>query len=123
MSVPNDFIVFKDPELKFRNFQGIPSKFNKEGKRNFCIVLDMEQASKMDSDGWNVKRLRTRHDGTEEFDLAILPVHIPADYTLFDAPSLDLNLYRLEITIRPDYWTHGSETGKRAFVESIKVDL
>lgn len=52
-----------DVALIFRNFAGKAGKFNREGDRNFCAILSMEQAEVMEKDGWRIKWLQPREDG------------------------------------------------------------
>lgn len=53
--------------LIFRNFQGKGSSYNKEGDRNFGVLLDDDLAEDLKNDGWNVKYLKPRPDDPEEY--------------------------------------------------------
>ena len=62
--------VQKIPDLQvenariiFRNFRGEADRYNAEGKRNFCLVLDPESAEGMKEQGWNVKFLKPVQEG------------------------------------------------------------
>lgn len=48
-------VTIEDTRLIFRNFAGDKKKFNKEGDRNFEVVLTDEAAEAMDKDDWFVK--------------------------------------------------------------------
>lgn len=52
--------------LVFRNFEGRPGPFNREGVRNFGIVLPPDIAEAMERDGWNVKYLKPSEEDQEE---------------------------------------------------------
>lgn len=45
----------EDAEILWPNFSGKAKEFNKEGDRNFVVVLDKAAADQMARDGWNVK--------------------------------------------------------------------
>lgn len=51
--------------MRFRNFEGKAGKFNVEGDRNFCILLNPEVADEMTKDGFNVRYLNPRDEGDE----------------------------------------------------------
>jgi len=59
-------ISIENAQLRFKNFSGKPGKFNTEGNRNFCVILDDPDSARALSDaGWNVKWLKAR-DETED---------------------------------------------------------
>jgi hypothetical protein len=45
----------ENAEILWPNFSGRASDFNKEGDRNFVVVIDEDMAAVMAADGWNVK--------------------------------------------------------------------
>ena len=53
-------LVFEDARIVFRNFTGREGQFNAEGERNFCLLLNPEDANQMSADGWNIKVLKPR---------------------------------------------------------------
>ena len=60
--------IFKDVKagaIRFRNFSGKEGKFNKEGDRNFCLLLHPDDADEMIKEGWNVRFLNPRDEGDE----------------------------------------------------------
>ena len=58
------FLV-EDARLVFKNFKGAEGQFNREGDRNFSVVLDPVAAEQMEADGWNVKYLASREEGED----------------------------------------------------------
>lgn len=51
--------------IRFRNFSGKEGKFNAEGDRNFCLLLDPDCADEMIKEGWNIRFLNPRDEGDE----------------------------------------------------------
>lgn len=56
-------IVFENARIIFRNFSGKEGKFNNEGNRNFCLLLDVDVARDLERSGWNIKWLKPRNEG------------------------------------------------------------
>ena len=59
------FLDVTSKVIRFRNFAGKEGRYNKEGDRNFCLLLDPEDADEMLKDGWNVRFLDPRDHGDE----------------------------------------------------------
>ena len=55
--------TLNDARVMFRNFSGLPTKFNAEGQRNFCVFLEHDVAEAMANDGWPIKYLNPREEG------------------------------------------------------------
>lgn len=65
---PNGILQIDDARIIFRNFAGAPSKFNREGDRNFALVIVNEDiANKLISKGWNVKIKAPEEEGEAPF--------------------------------------------------------
>lgn len=58
----------------FKNFQGKGSDYNKEGDRNFGVLLDDELAERLKADGWRVKYRPPRQD--DDYEQPWLPVKV-----------------------------------------------
>ena len=64
---PRGILQIDDAIIIYRNFSGAPSKFNREGDRNFALVIpDQETADRLIADGWNVK-IKSRGEDEDSF--------------------------------------------------------
>lgn len=73
--VTNNFKV-ENARVVFKNFSGKANDFNKEGNRNFGILISDEDAERLKDDGWNVKYLKPQPDDPEEYRQPWLPVKV-----------------------------------------------
>lgn len=62
---------FENVELRFTNFAGRERKFNKEGERNFVLVVPDEVAEEMIEEGWNVKQYVNEERGISYYKLPV----------------------------------------------------
>ncbi len=58
-------IKIENAEIRFRNLTGKEGMYNAGGKRNFCVILNQEDAEKLSEEGWNVKWLKPSEDGDD----------------------------------------------------------
>lgn len=58
-------IRLEDVNILFKNFEGKKSQYNREGDRNFCVILTPEEAEQYSTDGWNVKIREPREEGDD----------------------------------------------------------
>lgn len=70
-----DIIKLEDHEVTYCNFSGREVKYNnhvinREGNRNFCVVLSDEEADELLADGWHV-RVKEFDDGSRRNTLQI----------------------------------------------------
>lgn len=108
---------------KFNNFSGRPAKFNNEGDRNFCVIIDdPDIATQLSEDGWNIRILKPRDEG--DLPTNYLPVSLkygqyPPKVVLVTSQnqtnlneetvgSLDFTeMSNVDLTIRPYTWEEG----------------
>lgn len=71
---PRNILQIDDARITFKNFKGEAKQFNKEGDRNFALVIPNEEiAEALQNDvnrfgeGWNVKIKPPREEGDQPF--------------------------------------------------------
>lgn len=123
----------------FRNFAGKEGQFNREGDRNFAVVLEHPEVVKaLEDDGWNVKYLKAREEGDEE--QPYLPVSVnfkgrPPRCVMItsrgrtelreeDVELLDwADIRNVDLIVRPYEWAVSGKTGIKAYLKSIFVTI
>ena len=134
---PNNILQIDDARIIFRNFSGAPSKFNREGDRNFAVIIpEQEIADALIAEGWNVKIKPTREDGDTPF--MYLPVKIKfndrgprvylksgSNIIRLDEESIscldNVDIISVDLDIRPYDWNVNGMEGRTAYLQSIQV--
>ena len=134
---PRDILQIDNARLIYRNFAGAGSKFNREGDRNFAIIIeDQETANQLAELGWNVKIKPPRDADDEPF--MFLPVKVkfndrgPNVYLIsgnnrvtLDEDSVecldDVDILNVDLDIRPYDWEVNGKSGRTAYLQSICV--
>lgn len=140
--MPNDnTVLMEGVRIIFRNFAGKEGQYNREGDRNFAVLLDDTTAERMTEDGWNVKWLKPREDDEEEMQQAYLPVSVNFDKgrpprvvmittrgrTNLGADEVELldwaDIINVDLIVRPYEWTVSGKTGVKAYLQSLYVTI
>lgn len=140
---PRGIIEINDARICFRNFRGEGGKFNKEGDRNFAVIIpNQEMADALIEDtnqygvGWNVKIKAPREEGDEPF--MYLPVKVkfnergPAVYlqsgknrVKLDEESVsmldEIDISNVDMDIRPYDDVVNDKPFRSAYLQSILV--
>lgn len=135
---PKGILQIDDARIIFRNFSGAPSKFNREGDRNFALVIPNEELKDaLVEEGWNIKIKPPREEGDTPF--MYLPVKIkfndrgPAIRlksgsnrpVLLDEESVgcldNIDISSVDLDIRPYDWEVQGKTGRTAYLQSMCV--
>lgn len=134
---PRGILQIDDAMITYRNFSGTGTKFNREGDRNFALIIDdPEIADALKNEGWNVRVKPPREDGDDPF--MYLPVKIkfsergPNVYLAtgnnlnkLDEESIacldDIDIIGVDLDIRPYDWDVNGKFGRTAYLQSIKV--
>ena len=135
---PRDILQIDNARIVYRNFRGEGSKFNREGDRNFAVIIEDEQtANELAENGWNVKIKPPRDEDDAPF--MFLPVKVKfndrgptaylqsgnADPVKLDEESIDclddIDILNVNLDIRPYNWEVNGKTGRTAYLQSIFV--
>lgn len=134
---PRGILQIDDARIIYRNFSGTASKYNREGDRNFSVVIPtQEMADELIKAGWNVRIKPPREDGDEPF--MYLPVKIkfndrgPNCYlrsgkaqTELSEKTVgcidDIDILSVDLDVRPYDWDVNGKSGRTAYLQSIRV--
>jgi hypothetical protein len=134
---PRGILQIDDARIIYRNFSGEGSKYNREGDRNFSVVIpNQEIADMLIEDGWNVKIRPPRDE--DEMPFIHLPVKVKfndrgpnvylqsGDNRLkLDEESVscldNVDIISVDLDIRPYDWEVQGKTGRTAYLHSMCV--
>lgn len=138
-------VTIEGAQLVLRNFSGKPSDFNAEGDRNTGVILPPELAQAMIEDGWPVKKFKDSPDGGEgDFWIPVSVkyrdklgqlVKTPPRVVMITKTDKGMNrtplgeqeiemldwadIKEADIIIRPYEWAVRSNSGVKAYVQSL----
>lgn len=130
-------LQIEDARIIYRNFAGIGSKYNREGDRNFAVIIPTQEiADQLIKDGWAVKVKPPRDEDDQPF--MYLPIKIkfnnrgPAAYIVSgnnvtklneDTISMldEIDIQSVDMDLRPYDWEVNGKTGRSAYLHAINV--
>ena len=133
---PKGILQIDDARIIFKNFEGRGDKFNREGDRNFSLLIeDPNTADALKREGWNVK-IKDSGDGEDPF--MRLPVKVkftdygPNVYLVsggrrveLDEESIgcldNIDIESVDMDLRPYDWDVNGRTGRTAYLQSMQV--
>ena len=131
---PKNILQIDDARIIFKNFEGRGDKFNREGDRNFSLLIeDPNTADALKREGWNVKIKENEDDVFMR-----LPVKVkftdygPNVYLLsggrrvkLDEESIgmldQIEIESVDMDLRPYDWDVNGRTGRTAYLQSMEV--
>lgn len=134
---PRGILQIDEARIIYRNFSGIGSKYNREGDRNFAVVIpNQELADALIEENWNVKIKPPRDEDDTPF--MYLPVKVkfndrgPSIYlktgtamNKLDEESVscldNVDVLSVDLDVRPYDWDVNGKTGRTAYLQSICV--
>ena len=134
---PRDILQIDEARIVYRNLSGRGDNYNREGDRNFAVLIPNEDIARELLDrGWNVKIKPPREEGDEPF--IFLPVKVkfndrgPNVYlrtgrvqNRLDEESVccldNIDIVSVDLDIRPFDWDVNGKTGRTAYLQSMRV--
>lgn len=131
-------VVLEDVRIVFRNFSGKEGQYNREGDRNFAVLLEDNLADAMARDGWNVKYLKPREEGDSPQPYIQVAVNFrgrpPRIVIITSRGRTQLSedevnildwaeIRKTDLIIRPYEWAVNGKTGIKAYLQSIFVTI
>lgn len=138
MKYNDNSVIMEGVRIIFRNFAGKEGKYNREGDRNFGVLLDDDVAEAMAKDGWNVKWLKPRDEDDKEQAYLTVAVNFkgrPPRVVMVtsrgrtplgeeDVEVLDwADISNVDMIVRPYEWAVNGKTGIKAYLKSIFVTI
>lgn len=135
----NGILQIENARIIYRNFEGLPSKFNREGDRNFAVIIPNEEIKdELINNGWNVKIKDPREGYEDDGPFMFLPVKVkfndrgPSVYlqsgesvTRLNEDSVSMldqiDIQSVSMDIRPYDWDINGKTGRTAYLQSLNV--
>lgn len=130
-------LEIEDARIIYRNFAGIGSKYNREGDRNFAVIIPTQDlCDQLLAEGWAVKIKPPRDEDDSPF--MYLPVKVkfnsrgPAAYVESGKNVQRLNedtiamldeidIASVDMDLRPYDWEVNGKQGRSAYLQAINV--
>lgn len=134
-------LIVKNASIMFRNFRGEGKKFNPEGRRNFCVIFEEEDAVRLKEDGWNVRLREPAEEGdpmtgTLQVEVSYKnPRYIPKivlvtsngktpldeeDIHILDSAAIE----KIDLAIRPREWEDNDGNMRiKAYLKTMYVTI
>lgn len=130
----------QDAKIFYRNFEGLPTKYNVAGQRNFCLLLTTELASVLKADGWNIKFTKPRDDQEDPKPYTQIKVNYDnprkmprivmmnsTKKTLLDKDTVKVldyvEMVKVDLVVTPSPWDVQGKAGLKGYVKALYVTV
>jgi hypothetical protein len=130
--------MIEDATIIFRNFSGKEGQYNREGDRNFAVIIPELDAKNLEADGWNVRYLEPRDEGdppTPYISVAVNFNNRPPRVVLLTSTTrtqLDENSVEVldwsdikvaDLIARGYEWNVNGKSGIKAYLQSLFITI
>ena len=130
--------MVEDAPIIFRNFAGKEGPYNRQGDRNFSVILPRDIATQMGEDGWNVRYLEAREEGDEDTPYISISVNFKnrpprvvlitdTTRTQLDEDSIEVldwaDIRTADLIARGYLWDVNGKTGTKAYLQSLFITI
>lgn len=141
MPPQDNTVLMEGVRIIFRNFSGKEGQYNREGDRNFAVLIDEATAEAMAADGWNIKVLKPREEDDENAPpQPYLPVSVnfkgrpprivqitSRGRTHLDESTVEMldwaDIINVDLIVRPYEWTVNGKSGIKAYLQALYVTI
>jgi hypothetical protein len=132
-------VILEDVHIIFRNFSGKEGMYNREGDRNFAVVLPADVGQQLANDGWNVKVRKAREEGEEDLVYLSVAVNFKSSKppmiklitergsTIIDESMVEtldwVDIKQVDLIINPYDWKVRDGSGRKAYLESLYMTI
>ncbi|MCD8215096.1 MAG: hypothetical protein LUC97_05595 [Clostridiales bacterium] len=135
------YLSIGNARILYPNFSGKPTKYNKNGERTFCVVIensDKINIADLIKDGWNVKKTKPR--SADEPPLYYIQVKVSFGYfppmiKLFNNCSQSIlsednvgildtaDISNIDVIISPYSWEINGRKGIKGYLKTMYVTI
>lgn len=131
-------VLIEDARLIFLNFAGKETEYNRQGDRNFGVILPEDVAQQMESDGWNIKWLKAREEGDVDVPWVQVSVSFKnkppkvvmvtsRNRTILDEDTIEMldyaDIAKVDLILNPYSWTVRDASGIKAYLKTMFVTI
>ena len=130
--------MVEDAKIIYRNFSGVEGQYNRQGDRNFSVIVDQKVADKLIKDGWNVKYTKPRDE--EDEPVPFVPVSVnfnnrpprvnmltSVGRTILTEETVDIldwaDIAMIDLIVRGYDWDVNGKSGTKGYLQSMFVTI